>query len=60
MLKLGKNGIKEFNVPSFEPLKVPKLNIIQDTASNVAINLYLNDAEIYGISNANVYKVAYV
>lgn len=60
MLKLGKDGIKEINIPSFEPLRVAKVDIIQDTTSNIAINLVLHDADIYGISNANIYRIVYV
>ncbi|CAG9804152.1 unnamed protein product [Chironomus riparius] len=57
VLKLGKDGISEINLPSFEPLRVAKVDIIQDTTSNIAINLVLHDADIYGISNANIYRV---
>lgn len=60
VLRLGKNGIKEINIPSFEPLRVSKIDIIQDGSSNIAINLVLHDADIYGISNANIYKIVYV
>ena len=60
MLKLGKDGISEINLPSFEPLRVAKVDIIQDKTSNIAISLVLHDADIYGISNANIYRVVYV
>jgi len=60
VLRIGKNGIREINLPSFEPLRVSKVDIIQDSTSNIAIKLVLHDVDIYGVSNANIYRVVYV
>jgi hypothetical protein len=57
VLKLGVNGIPEMSIPSFEPLFVKTVNILQDPSSNIAIKLTLHDALIYGISNAEIYKI---
>ncbi|KAG5681947.1 hypothetical protein PVAND_011348 [Polypedilum vanderplanki] len=57
VLKLAVDGIPEMKIPGFEPLYVKTVSILQDGNSNVAIKLTLNDALIYGISNASIYKI---
>jgi hypothetical protein len=56
VLKLSINGVPEMGLPSFEPLYVETVNILQDPSSNIAIKLTLRDALISGISQANIYK----
>lgn len=55
-LKLAKDGNKEVNLPAFDPLYVPKANIIQDPSSSIAIKLTLSDAYISGLKDAEIYK----
>lgn len=44
------------NLPPFEPLRIPQVNIIQGKDSTIAIELYFKDCEFYGISNAVITK----
>lgn len=44
------------NLPPFEPLHIPQVNIIQDKESTIAIELYFTDCKFYGISTATVTK----
>lgn len=44
------------NMPPFEPLHIPEINIIQGKESNIAIELQLTDVDLYGISTAVVSK----
>jgi hypothetical protein len=55
-LKLAKDGNKEVNLPAFDPLYVPQLNIIQDPSSNIAIKLTLREVLINGLKDAEIYK----
>lgn len=48
------------NMPPFEPLHIPEINIIQGKESNIAIELQLTDVDLYGISTAVVSKAMWV
>lgn len=56
VLKKTKNGNAELNLPPFEPLNIPQVNIIQGKESTIAIELFFKDCNFYGISNAIVNK----
>lgn len=44
------------NLPASDPLHIPQVNIIQDRTSNIAIELYFKDCDIYGIPDAVINK----
>lgn len=56
VLKKTKGGSPQMNLPPFEPLHIPEINIIQGKESNIAIELELTDVNLYGISTAVVTK----
>lgn len=56
VLKMTKNGNAQMNLPPFDPLHIPQVNIIQDEASTIAIKLYFKDANLYGIPDAVINK----
>jgi hypothetical protein len=56
VLKATKNGNAQMNLPAFEPLRIPQINIIQGKESTIAIELYFKDADFYGISDAIINK----
>lgn len=56
VLKVAKGGRPDVNLPPFEPLLIPKIDIIQDKNSNIPIELYFRDCSLFGISNAIVNK----
>lgn len=57
VLKKAKLGRPEINLPAFEPLYIPKVEIIQGGKdSNIAIELYFRDCNLYGISDTIINK----
>jgi Haemolymph juvenile hormone binding protein (JHBP) len=56
VIRKVKDGNAELNVPPFEPLFIPQVNIISGKQSSVAIELYFKDCNFYGISNAIINK----
>lgn len=56
VLEKTKGGKPELNLPSFEPLFIPQVSIIQDKASNIPIELYFKNCNLYGISKAIINK----
>lgn len=56
VLRRTKDGNAQMNLPPFEPLHIPQVNIIQDKESTIAIELYFTDCKFYGISTATVTK----
>lgn len=56
ILREHKGGNAEMNLPPFEPLHIPQINIIQGNESTIAIKLYFKDCNLFGISNAVVNK----
>lgn len=45
-------------LPSLDPLRINKMNLIQGGDNKVNIALYFNDIDFMGLSKAKVYKVA--
>lgn len=59
VLKKLKNGNAELNLPPFDPLYIPIVNIIQGKekeSSNIQLELQFQDCKLYGISEAIINK----
>jgi len=56
VLRKTKNGNAALNLPRFEPLHIPKMDIIQGGNSQIAIQLHLRDLDFHGLSTAIVNK----
>lgn len=56
VLRKARDGSPEMNLPPFDPLKIPQVNIIQGKESTIAIELYFKDCNFYGIADAIVNK----
>lgn len=51
-------GIDELGLPSFDPLKIKKMNIVQGGQSSVQIDLKFRNVELVGLSKSKVYRVS--
>jgi hypothetical protein len=54
VLRKTKNGNRQINLPPFEPLNIPQVNIIQGKESTIAIELFFKDCNLHGISNIKI------
>lgn len=45
-------------LPSLDPLHIRKLNLVQGSGHRVNIELYFNEIDILGLSNATAYKAS--
>lgn len=52
-----KDGRRDINMVSIDPLHVDEVDIIQGSNSPVNVNLNFKDVNFYGLSNLNVKKV---
>lgn len=52
-----KDGLRDINMVSIDPLHVNEVDIIQGSDSPVNVNLNFKDVLFYGLSNLNVKKV---
>ncbi|CRK98039.1 CLUMA_CG011408, isoform A [Clunio marinus] len=56
VLRSVKDGNPAINVPAFEPLYVPEVNIVQGPETRIPISMNFKDVKMYGISNAVITK----
>lgn len=52
-----KDGRRDINMVSLDPLHVTEIDIIQSSESPVNVNLNFKDVLFYGLGNLNVKKV---
>lgn len=52
-----KDGLRDINMVSLDPLHVDEVDIIQGSDSPVNVNLNFKDVLFYGLSELNVKKV---
>lgn len=58
ILQTSFKGIDEIGLPSFDPLRIEKMNIVQGGNSSVQIDLKFRNVELVGLSKSKVYKVS--
>lgn len=51
-------GFHGLLLPSLDPLHIRKLNLVQGSGHRVNIELYFNEIDILGLSNATAYKAS--